>query len=89
MKFRKQLIVKSSRALHNAKMIDFDELSGTLDYTEVGRIASHFYIKRATIELFNANIKTCRLDEEILHWSQKQTSSNEVKVMSGIHAVSR
>ena len=44
-------LIKQQREVHKAKMIRFDEQSGQLYQTEAG-IASHFYIKVASMELF-------------------------------------
>ena len=49
---RRNLIKTAARKLHKAKMIRFDEQSGQLYQTEAGRIASHFYIKVTSMELF-------------------------------------
>ena len=43
-------------------MARFDERSGNLYVTELGRVASHFYISHASIVTFNAML-TKHMDE--------------------------
>nr|XP_054753859.1 activating signal cointegrator 1 complex subunit 3-like [Lytechinus pictus] len=78
--YREQLIKDSAQALHRAKMVVYDKDCGTLDYTEIGRIASHFYIKQATILLFNASLKLCQTPEEILLLVSMAAEFKQVKV---------
>jgi activating signal cointegrator complex subunit 3 len=44
------LIVNASKQLHAAKMAVFDERSGNLFVTELGRVASHFYIRWVEVD---------------------------------------
>jgi hypothetical protein len=39
------MIISAAKQLHAAKMAVFDERSGNLFVTELGRVASHFYIR--------------------------------------------
>lgn len=49
--YRKDLVVESGRKLDKARMIRFDERTGYFASTDLGRTASHFYIKYNTIEV--------------------------------------
>lgn len=49
---RHQLIVDAAKKLDEAKMTRFDEENGYLHATDLGRTASHYYIKYATIEVY-------------------------------------
>lgn len=42
---RRKLITEAARDLERSKMARFDERSGNLYVTELGRVASHFYIR--------------------------------------------
>ena len=64
---RRNLIKTAARKLHKAKMIRFDEQSGQLYQTEAGRIASHFYIKVASMELFEEMMNRHMSLPEVLH----------------------
>jgi hypothetical protein len=46
-------------------MIRFDERSGNLAVTELGRIASHYYIQNETIEHFNEKLKATISDATV------------------------
>jgi len=48
---RHDLIVVAARALDKAQMIRFCERTGTLSATDLGRTASHYYIKYNTVEV--------------------------------------
>lgn len=51
MNHRRELITNAARRLDKAKMIRFQERTGYLSATDLGRTASHFYIKYDTIEV--------------------------------------
>ena len=48
---RYDLIVVAGRKLDKAQMLRFEERTGFLYSTDLGRIASHFYIKYDTVEV--------------------------------------
>ncbi|CAG2058052.1 unnamed protein product, partial [Timema podura] len=50
---RRELIDCAARALDKARMIRYDIRTGNLSVTDLGRTASHFYIKYDTVEVFN------------------------------------
>lgn len=52
---RRDLIVVAAKALDKAQMIRFCERTGTLSATDLGRTASHFYIKYDTVEVSVSN----------------------------------
>ena len=64
---RRNLVKTAARKLHKAKMIRFDEQSGQLYQTEAGRIASHFYIKVASMEMFEEMMNRHMSLPEVLH----------------------
>uniref|UniRef100_A0A8C2WWR9 Activating signal cointegrator 1 complex subunit 3 n=1 Tax=Cyclopterus lumpus TaxID=8103 RepID=A0A8C2WWR9_CYCLU len=49
--YRRELVVESGRKLDKAKMIRFEERTGYYASTDMGRTASHFYIRYNTIEV--------------------------------------
>lgn len=49
--YRKELVVEAGRRLDKARMIRFEERTGYLASTDMGRTASHFYIRYNTIEV--------------------------------------
>eukprot|EP01126_Amoeba_proteus_P012623 TRINITY_DN1519_c1_g1_i3.p1 TRINITY_DN1519_c1_g1~~TRINITY_DN1519_c1_g1_i3.p1 ORF type:complete len:1370 (-),score=289.41 TRINITY_DN1519_c1_g1_i3:112-4221(-) len=56
MKKRIDLITAAARRLDTCKMIRFEERTGNFSTTELGRIASHYYIQHETIEHFNQHL---------------------------------
>lgn len=55
---RRELIVVAARALDKVQMIRFCERTGTLSATDLGRTASHYYVKYDTVEVSQL-ILTC------------------------------
>lgn len=49
--YRKELVMEAGRKLDKARMIRFEERTGYFASTDLGRTASHFYIKYNTIEV--------------------------------------
>eukprot|EP01137_Pigoraptor_chileana_P014178 Opistho-2@4958 len=52
-KRRRELITAAARALDTAKMVRFDERTGYIAPTDLGRVASGFYIRHSSVEVFN------------------------------------
>lgn len=50
---RRVLVTDAAKELEKCKMSRFDERSGNLYVTELGRVASHFYIRHVSIVTFN------------------------------------
>ncbi|KAK1895019.1 Activating signal cointegrator 1 complex subunit 3 [Dissostichus eleginoides] len=53
MLYRKELVVEAGRKLDKARMIRFEERTGYYASTDMGRTASHFYIRYNTIEIIH------------------------------------
>lgn len=64
---RKFLITEAARSLDRAKMMRFDEKSGNLYVTELGRVASHFYIHYTSVETYNGMLKQRMSDSEVIN----------------------
>lgn len=75
-----ELIERVALALDNARMIRFDKISGCLSPTDMGRTASHFYIKYYTIMSFNELLKPAMTDDEILELVSQAQEFNQLKV---------
>lgn len=63
---QRALITDAARALDKAKMMRFDEKSGNFYCTELGRIASHFYIQYSSVETYNEMLKRHMSDSEVI-----------------------
>ena len=53
----RRIVIKAAGKLDKATMIQFDERMGYLHARDLGRTASHFYIKYDTVEVFNELMK--------------------------------
>eukprot|EP01132_Coremiostelium_polycephalum_P004723 gene4723-5897_t len=65
--FKRNIIIKAARKLDECKMIRFDESSENFSVIELGRIASHYYIKHPSIETFNECLSDTLLEEQIFN----------------------
>lgn len=77
---RRKLIHEAARELERAKMARFDERSGNLYVTELGRVASHFYIRQASIEVYNELLKPHMTVEDILSMISKSSEFENLAV---------
>lgn len=65
---RKTLVSDAARELEKSKMARFDEKSGNLYVTELGRVASHFYIKHSSIVIYNDLLKRHMSEAEVCNF---------------------
>ncbi|KAF3438089.1 hypothetical protein FNV43_RR20845 [Rhamnella rubrinervis] len=63
---QRALVTDAARALDKAKMMRFDEKSGNFYCTELGRIASHFYIQYSSVETYNEMLRRHMNDSEVI-----------------------
>jgi activating signal cointegrator complex subunit 3 len=66
-KKRTELITTAAKVLDHCMMARFDPRSGNLACTDLGRIASHYYIKHSTIEAFNSMLSAHLNEPDALH----------------------
>ncbi|XP_076136691.1 activating signal cointegrator 1 complex subunit 3 [Alosa pseudoharengus] len=78
--YRKELVVEAGRKLDKARMIRFEERTGYFHSTDLGRTASHFYIKYNTIETFNEMFSSQKTEADILSIVSKAEEFEQVKV---------
>uniref|UniRef100_A0A1J3K0M4 RNA helicase n=1 Tax=Noccaea caerulescens TaxID=107243 RepID=A0A1J3K0M4_NOCCA len=63
---QRALVSEAARSLDKAKMMRFDEKSGNFYCTELGRVASHFYIQYSSVETYNEMLKRHMNESEII-----------------------
>lgn len=63
---QRSLVTDAARSLDKAKMMRFDEKSGNFYCTELGRIASHFYIQYSSVETYNEMLRRHMSDSEVI-----------------------
>lgn len=72
---RRKLITEAARELERSKMARFDERSGNLYVTELGRVASHFYIRHSSIVTFNELLKPHMNEADVLAMISKSSGA--------------
>jgi len=79
---RHQLVHDAAVLLDQAMMIRYDHkgVSGNLAVTDLGRVASHYYIKHQTIVAFNSMLRAHMADEEALHVLCSSSEFDQLKV---------
>ncbi|CAL4069160.1 unnamed protein product, partial [Meganyctiphanes norvegica] len=78
--FRRELAQKAARALDKARMIRYDEATGYVHSTDMGRVASQYYIKYDTVEIFNEFLKTVMNEADILAVISKSSEFEQLKI---------
>jgi antiviral helicase SLH1 len=63
---RRDLVIAAARKLANARMISFDEARDTFTITDLGRIAARYYIRHASIEVYNERFTPRMTEADIL-----------------------
>ncbi|GAX76248.1 hypothetical protein CEUSTIGMA_g3692.t1 [Chlamydomonas eustigma] len=63
---KRALIVDAAQQLKSSQMTVFDERSGNLFVTELGRVASHYYIRHNSMVTFNSLLKPHMNEGEVL-----------------------
>ncbi|XP_052868650.1 activating signal cointegrator 1 complex subunit 3 [Anopheles cruzii] len=76
----RQLIHTAAMALDKARMLRYNERTGDLNVTDLGRTASHYYIKYDTVEVFNEMMKPIMSEAEILEMMSHAHEFQQLKV---------
>ncbi|KAL6867611.1 hypothetical protein ACP4OV_015635 [Aristida adscensionis] len=63
---QRAFIIDAARALDKAKMMRYDEKSGNFYCTELGRIASHFYLQYSSVETYNEMLRRHMSESEVI-----------------------
>ncbi|XP_049753918.1 activating signal cointegrator 1 complex subunit 3 isoform X2 [Elephas maximus indicus] len=79
-KHREQLVIEVGRKLDEARMIRFEERTGYFFSTDLGRTASHYYIKYNTIETFNELFDAHKTEGDIFAIVSKAEEFDQIKV---------
>ena len=77
---RLQLITNAARVLDHNRMVRFDPRSGNLAVTDMGRTASHYYIRHESVEQFNGLLSETLTEAQALHVLCAAKEFEEVKV---------
>lgn len=63
---RTQLVLEAASKLVDARMIAFDRDAQTFTITDLGRIAAKYYIRHASIEIFNMEFRPKMTEADVL-----------------------
>lgn len=77
---RRDLINTAAMALDKAKMIRYNQRTGDLNVTDLGRTASHFYVKYDSVEIFNEMLRPVLNESEILAMIANAHEFQQLKV---------
>lgn len=77
---RKALVISSAMSLDKARMIRFNQRTMDFNITDLGRTASHFYIKYDTVEIFNDLMKPFMNEAEIFAMISQAQEFQQLKV---------
>ncbi|XP_065316283.1 activating signal cointegrator 1 complex subunit 3-like [Gordionus sp. m RMFG-2023] len=76
----KNIIMFAANQLDKARMIRYDTTNGYLYSTDVGRVASHFYVNFETVELFNQYLDPNVTEARILSLVSKSSEFSQIKL---------
>lgn len=77
---RLELVTNAAETLDDCMMARYDRRTGNLAVTDLGRIASHYYITYGTIEAFNTMLMPHLGDPEALHVLCSSAEFDQLKV---------
>lgn len=80
LQFREGLAVKAAEALDKAHMVRFDHSTGYLHSTDLGRVASQYYIKYDTVEIFNEFLRQVMNEADIFAIISQSSEFKQLKV---------
>jgi antiviral helicase SLH1 len=88
---RRKLVIDAARVLQRSQMVIFNETTEDLRPKDVGRIASQFYVRQSSIEIFNAmmrprategdELKMMSMSEEFDHIQVRDSESKELQAL--------
>eukprot|EP00039_Didymoeca_costata_P013519 m.206766 g.206766 ORF g.206766 m.206766 type:complete len:2137 (+) comp15799_c0_seq4:40-6450(+) len=77
---RSKLITFAASSLDKARMIRFNEVTGYMHATDLGRAASHYYIKLESMEIFNDNISRNITEADLISVVSQSSEFEQIKV---------
>lgn len=77
---RRDLVVSAAKILQRNGMIQYDEALDTLVSNELGQIASRYYLRSASVEVFNSLFRPTMTEADLLALLAKSTEFQQVAV---------
>ncbi|GBC25635.1 uncharacterized protein OCT59_020043 [Rhizophagus irregularis] len=78
-KRRRELIVDAANALHKNKMIELEKETDYFAITDMGRIASNYYIRYKSIEIFDRQLKERMTEADVLSMISESSEFEDLK----------
>ena|SRR6267154_271177 len=75
---RNILVMTAARKLADAKMINYTQQTDAFSITDLGRIAARYYIRYASIEVFNKEFKPKMTEADVLAMLSMSTEVNDL-----------
>ncbi|CAO3587825.1 unnamed protein product [Absidia cylindrospora] len=82
---RHEIITMAAERLARCQMIIFDQTTGYLTPKDLGRIASNFYIKHTSIEIFNQLMKPRMTEADVLSMMSMSSEFDNIKARDTEH----
>jgi activating signal cointegrator complex subunit 3 len=88
---RRLILEQAAKQLDNNMMVRFDAKTGNLAVCDLGRVASHYYIRHESIDIYNEMLRPSMTDAEIFHviahsheFSNVRVRDEEIKEMEQV-----
>ena len=77
---RREIVTNAARTLHECKMTVFDQKSGNFYITELGRIASLYYLKHSSVSLYNEKLKPHMSGADVIEMISQSSEFENINV---------
>lgn len=77
---RRELLINSAKELMACRMVKFDAQSGNFSSTDVGRVASLYYIHHRSVDTYNSMLKPHMSDEEVITLISNSREFSQLKI---------
>lgn len=77
---RRALLEHCALQLHKCRMVRYDQASGNFFATDLGRVASHYYVHYLSIEVFNEKLQRFMTDEQLLDCIASSREFEQIKI---------
>ncbi|QDZ24777.1 Sec63 domain-containing protein [Chloropicon primus] len=77
---RREIVTNAARTLHECKMTVFDQKSGNFYITELGRIASLYYLKHSSVSLYNEKLHPHMSEADVIEMISQSAEFENISV---------
>lgn len=76
---RRKLVIEAARTLRKCQMVIFNETTEELRAKDIGRIASQYYVRHSTIEMFNKTMDPIATEGQNLKMLSQSTEFDQIQ----------